>query len=179
MIRTLQQVIDWRGKPLVIRCDNGPEYISGTLLQWAAERQTGSYARSSFDDVVERSVAFIIWVRQNLEHRPIPHGDTQQNEDAPLAAASDLELHGEADLGGSQSKHLVRAAARFVFDVYVFRSMEERHRRKSTLLTTNLLYATCQDFLGNRPLTQVLLSRVRECCHAVITDGQCLRAQQG
>lgn len=39
VIRTLQQVIDWRGKPRVIRCDNGPEYISGTLLQWAAERQ--------------------------------------------------------------------------------------------------------------------------------------------
>jgi putative transposase len=39
VIRTLQQVIDWRGKPRVIRCDNGPEYISGTLLRWAAERQ--------------------------------------------------------------------------------------------------------------------------------------------
>ena len=39
VIRTLQQVIDWRGKPGVIRCDNGPEYISGTLPQWAAERQ--------------------------------------------------------------------------------------------------------------------------------------------
>jgi putative transposase len=39
VIRMLQQVIDWRGKPRVIRCDNGPEYISGTLLQWATERQ--------------------------------------------------------------------------------------------------------------------------------------------
>jgi hypothetical protein len=39
VIRTLQQVMDWRGKPRVIRCDNDPECISGTLLQWAAERQ--------------------------------------------------------------------------------------------------------------------------------------------
>lgn len=29
VIRALGQIIDWRGKPLKIRCDNGPEYISG------------------------------------------------------------------------------------------------------------------------------------------------------
>ena len=29
VIRSLEQVIEWRGKPRVIRCDNGPEYISG------------------------------------------------------------------------------------------------------------------------------------------------------
>lgn len=27
----LNQVIEWRGKPMVIRVDNGPEYISATL----------------------------------------------------------------------------------------------------------------------------------------------------
>src|SRR5690606_30640368 len=26
VIRSLEQVIEWRGKPKVIRCDNGPEY---------------------------------------------------------------------------------------------------------------------------------------------------------
>jgi len=35
VIRSLEQVIEWRGKPRVIRCDNGPEYISGALLAWA------------------------------------------------------------------------------------------------------------------------------------------------
>jgi putative transposase len=28
VIRALDQVIEWRGKPAAIRCDNGPEYIS-------------------------------------------------------------------------------------------------------------------------------------------------------
>ncbi|WP_156682244.1 integrase core domain-containing protein, partial [Tepidimonas fonticaldi] len=28
----------WRGKPQVIRCDNGPEYISAALLNWASAR---------------------------------------------------------------------------------------------------------------------------------------------
>jgi putative transposase len=35
VIRSLEQVIEWRGKPAAIRCDNGPEFISGQLIQWA------------------------------------------------------------------------------------------------------------------------------------------------
>ena len=35
VIRSLDRIIEWRGKPGAIRCDNGPEYISGTLLAWA------------------------------------------------------------------------------------------------------------------------------------------------
>jgi putative transposase len=38
VIRSLEQVIEWRGKPKVIRCDNGPKYISHTLLAWAEKR---------------------------------------------------------------------------------------------------------------------------------------------
>ena len=34
-IRSLEQVIEWRGKPAAIRCDNGPEYLSGELVNWA------------------------------------------------------------------------------------------------------------------------------------------------
>jgi DNA replication protein DnaC len=60
-----------------------------------------------------------------------------------------------------------------------FKLMEERHHRRPTPLTTNLPYAARQDFLGNRALTQALLSRLRERCHAVIIDGACLRPQQG
>lgn len=35
VIRTLDQLIECRGKPFAIRCDNGPEYISNSLKQWA------------------------------------------------------------------------------------------------------------------------------------------------
>ena len=37
VIRELKQMISWRGKPQVIRCDNGPEYISAAIQNWAAE----------------------------------------------------------------------------------------------------------------------------------------------
>ena len=36
VIRELKQMISWRGKPLTIRCDNGPEYISAAIQNWAA-----------------------------------------------------------------------------------------------------------------------------------------------
>ena len=35
VIRTLKQIIGWRGKPLAIRCDNGPEYLSAAIVEWA------------------------------------------------------------------------------------------------------------------------------------------------
>ena len=35
VIRSLDRIIEWRGKPKAIRVDNGPEYISGKLLIWA------------------------------------------------------------------------------------------------------------------------------------------------
>ena len=35
VIRALEQIFEWRGKPLAIRCDNVPEYISSTLALWA------------------------------------------------------------------------------------------------------------------------------------------------
>ena len=35
VIRSLNRIIEWRGRPENIRVDNGPEYISGKLLEWA------------------------------------------------------------------------------------------------------------------------------------------------
>ncbi len=37
--RSLDQIIEWRGKPKAIRCDNGPEYISHTLSKWAEAQE--------------------------------------------------------------------------------------------------------------------------------------------
>lgn len=39
VIRTLEQLIDWRGKPQHIRVDNGPEYTSKDFELWAKEQQ--------------------------------------------------------------------------------------------------------------------------------------------
>lgn len=39
VIRALEHIIEWRGKPRIIRCDNGPEYISQQLMEWAEKRQ--------------------------------------------------------------------------------------------------------------------------------------------
>jgi putative transposase len=39
VIRSLDRIIEWRGKPGGIRVDNGPEYISGKLLAWAEKLQ--------------------------------------------------------------------------------------------------------------------------------------------
>ena len=39
VIRALEQVIEWRGKPAALRCDNGPEYISSEMMSWANQHQ--------------------------------------------------------------------------------------------------------------------------------------------
>ena len=38
VIRSLERLSEWRGLPMAIRVDNGPEYISGHLLAWAETR---------------------------------------------------------------------------------------------------------------------------------------------
>jgi putative transposase len=39
VIRALDQIIAWRGKPSIIRADSGSEFISGRLMEWAAKHQ--------------------------------------------------------------------------------------------------------------------------------------------
>ncbi len=38
VVRSLNQIIEWRGKPSTIRVDNGPEYVSGKLMAWAEKQ---------------------------------------------------------------------------------------------------------------------------------------------
>jgi putative transposase len=38
VVRVLEQLLDWRGKPTCIRMDNGPELISQRLENWAQEK---------------------------------------------------------------------------------------------------------------------------------------------
>ena len=39
LIEILNKLIEWRGKPQYIRCDNGPEFISKALEEWAEEKK--------------------------------------------------------------------------------------------------------------------------------------------
>ncbi len=63
VIRSLDQVIEWRGKPEVFRCDNGDEYISGALQPWAARRpikieyiQSGKPQQNAYVERFNRTV---------------------------------------------------------------------------------------------------------------------------
>ena len=60
-----------------------------------------------------------------------------------------------------------------------FKLMEERYRRKPTIITTNLDYPEWQTFLGNKALVEALLSRLRHQCHTIRIDGPSLRDPQG
>ena len=38
VIRCLNQLIEWRGKPIVIKSDNGTEFISHEYTEWACKQ---------------------------------------------------------------------------------------------------------------------------------------------
>ena len=60
-----------------------------------------------------------------------------------------------------------------------FKLLEERHHRRPTIITTNLDYDEWHGFLGNKPLVEALLGRMRERCHTLRINGPSLRPQQG
>jgi putative transposase len=70
--RSLDQTIEWRGKPNRIRCDNGPEYISGVLAAWAEEHgiklcviQPGNPQQNAYVERYNRTVRYD-WLSQYL-----------------------------------------------------------------------------------------------------------------
>ncbi len=72
VIRSLEQIIEWRGLPKAIRCDNGPEYISGLLLAWAERRgiridhiQPGKPQQNAYVERYNRTVRYG-WLSQWL-----------------------------------------------------------------------------------------------------------------
>ncbi len=72
VIRSLDQIITWRGSPSVIRCDNGPEYISATLQSWANKHgikieyiQSGNPQKNAYVERFNRTVRYE-WLAQCL-----------------------------------------------------------------------------------------------------------------
>ena len=60
-----------------------------------------------------------------------------------------------------------------------FKLMDERYHRRSTITTTNLDYDEWHNFLGNKPMVDALLSRLRRYCRTVRIKGPSLRDPQG
>ena len=74
VIRSLDQLIEWRGKPKVLRCDNGPEYISHLLQKWAAKHeikllyiQPGKPQQNAYIERFNRTVRYD-WLNQEIFH---------------------------------------------------------------------------------------------------------------
>ena len=70
VIRTLNRIMAWRGKPSAIRCDNGPEYVSDSVQRWAEENgikiqfiQPGKPQQNAFVERFNRTVRYE-WLSQ-------------------------------------------------------------------------------------------------------------------
>lgn len=72
VIRTLERIIEWRGKPKILRCDNGPEYISSKLKDWAQRKeihiayiQPGNPQQNAYVERFNRTVRYD-WLNQDI-----------------------------------------------------------------------------------------------------------------
>ena len=72
VIRALEQVIEWRGKPQQIRCDNGPEFISEKIKSWSSRQgivllyiQPGHPEQNAYIERYNRTVRQE-WLNQNI-----------------------------------------------------------------------------------------------------------------
>jgi putative transposase len=72
VIRALDRIIEWRGKPKAIRSDNGPEYISHRMQAWAEQQgielkfiQPGNPQQNAYIERYNRTVRYD-WLSQFL-----------------------------------------------------------------------------------------------------------------
>jgi putative transposase len=72
VVRSLNRIIEWRGKPQIIRVDNGPEYVSGKLMAWAEKAgihilyiQPGKPQQNAYIERYNRTVRHE-WLDQNI-----------------------------------------------------------------------------------------------------------------
>lgn len=72
VVRALERIIEWRGKPKKIRCDNGPEYVSKLLAAWAKRHeiellfiQPGNPQQNAYIERYNRTVRYD-WLNQYL-----------------------------------------------------------------------------------------------------------------
>lgn len=72
VIRALDQIVEWRGRPKSIRCDNGPEYISKLLSKWSKKQkikllliQPGQSQQNAYIERYNRTVRYD-WLSQHF-----------------------------------------------------------------------------------------------------------------
>ena len=72
VIRVLEQLLEWRSKPVVIRCDNGPEFISAEFTSWASKHdirieyiQPGKPQQNAYIERANRTIRHS-WVSKHL-----------------------------------------------------------------------------------------------------------------
>lgn len=72
VIRALDQIIEWRGKPNAIRSDNGPEYVSHKLAAWSEKNgisllfiQPGNPQQNAYVERYNRTVRYD-WLNQYI-----------------------------------------------------------------------------------------------------------------
>lgn len=72
VICSLDQLIEYRGKPVQLRCDNGPEYISNALKDWAIEKgisisyiEPGNPQQNAYVKRYNRMMRYV-WLNQKL-----------------------------------------------------------------------------------------------------------------
>lgn len=72
VVRCPEQFIERRGKPERIRCDNGPEYISGLLARWTRQqgielmfKKPGNPQQNAYVERYNRTVRYD-WLSQHL-----------------------------------------------------------------------------------------------------------------
>ena len=70
--RFLNQLIEWRGKPKIIRSDNGPEFISHEYIKWAKKNniqleyiQPGNPQQNAYVERLNRTIRYS-WVSKYL-----------------------------------------------------------------------------------------------------------------
>jgi putative transposase len=94
VVRSLNQIIEWRGQPQAIRVDSGPEYISGTLMTWAEKATSGlntssraSRSRTPTSNVTTAPYAANGWA--NISSKRLRRPKTKQLNGSGLTTTSD------------------------------------------------------------------------------------------
>lgn len=70
--RVLNQLLEWRSKPIAIRCDNGPEFISHEFVSWAKNHdirieyiQPGKPQQNAYIERANRTIRYS-WLSKHL-----------------------------------------------------------------------------------------------------------------